>query len=160
VQGVVLRLIDEPAVANTKAIQVLVDPEPVMSAAQIALAEWLSTRNLVPIGAIIGLFLPPGLAQQADTLYEIRAATGAAQDQQTTSKIAQRLLDALHDRGALRGRQLDRLFAANEPTAQGAARIKPRQCCRQRRTTCSSAPRSWRRYLRCGGGGRQHRRPR
>ena len=78
VQGVVLRLIDEPAVADTRAIQSLVDREPVMTAAQITLAEWLSTRNLAPIGAIIGLFLPPGLAQQADTLYEIRSTPGAA----------------------------------------------------------------------------------
>ena len=111
VQGVVLRLIDEPAVADTRAIQSLVDLEPVMTAPQISLAEWLSTRNLSPIGAIIGLFLPPGLAQQADTLYEIRSTPGMPQAQAAGTKIGQRLLDALHARGALRGRQLDRLFA-------------------------------------------------
>jgi len=109
VQGVVLNLVAEPAVPETKAIMRLVDPEPVLTSAQISLAEWLASRTLAPIGAIIGLFLPPGLAQQADTLYEIRTTYSSEHDIEETTKVGQRLLDLLRERGPLRGRQIDRL---------------------------------------------------
>ncbi|MFH1183735.1 MAG: primosomal protein N' [Chloroflexota bacterium] len=121
VQGVVLSLVSEPAVQKTKAILQLADPEPVLNAAQISLAEWLASRTLAPIGAIIGLFLPPGLAQQADTLFEVRGSTGAGPDAPlgTKSKIGPRLIDLLRERGPLRGRQIDRLIPRVEwrPTA-------------------------------------------
>src|SRR5258708_21381699 len=71
-QGVVLRLIENPSVAQTKDIIELVDPEPVLTAAQLALAESLAESTLAPLAAIVELFFPPGLNQQAYTIYEIR----------------------------------------------------------------------------------------
>ena len=72
VQGVVLHFIDQPSIPQTKEIIELVDPEPVLTPAQIALAESLAKSTLSPLAAIIALFLPPGLSQQADLLFDIR----------------------------------------------------------------------------------------
>jgi primosomal protein N' (replication factor Y) len=112
VQGVVLDLVDQPAVAKTKEIVELVDPEPVLNAPQIALVQWMARANLSPMSAVIGLFLPPGIAQQADTVYELRDVAiqqGApARANAGEGKIESRLKELLRRRGALRGRQIDR----------------------------------------------------
>lgn len=104
VQAVVLALPAQPAVSKTKTILQLVDPVPALTPAQVGLAEWLAARSLSSISAIIGLFLPPGLARQADTLYELTPAPPGAAETQT----GRRLLQLLETRGPLRGRQIDR----------------------------------------------------
>ena len=107
VQGVVLALLDEPAVAETRPVQALVDPDPVLTSAQIALAAWLADRTFAPIGSIIGLFLPPGVSQQSDTLYSARLSEPSSPGAEP-NKVAARILRMLQDRGPLRGRQIDR----------------------------------------------------
>ncbi|MFH1524017.1 MAG: hypothetical protein ABIF04_03555, partial [Chloroflexota bacterium] len=109
VQGVVFRLIAEPSVSETKTILGLLDPQPILTAAQIALAQWLAEETLSPLAACIGLMLPVGLAQQADVLYTLTEdqeprAVGNGQP----STIYRRLVDLLKQRGPLRGRQIDR----------------------------------------------------
>jgi len=119
VQAVVLRFIEHPSVAQTKDIIELVDPDPVITSSQIALAESLAESTLAPLASVVGLFLPQGLSQQVDTRYEIRASTSDSQlpipNSRTSnielSSIAIRLLKLLQQRGALRGRQIDRHFA-------------------------------------------------
>lgn len=110
VQGVVLELVPEPAVAETKPVLDLLDPEPALTAAQIALARWLADETLSTLADCIGLMLPAGLNRQADTCYELRHpgafAGGAAQP----SGVEARLLKLLAERGRLRGRQVDRHF--------------------------------------------------
>jgi len=118
VQGVVLDLPDRPSVAETRAVLGLLDPAPVLTAVQLALARELSEATLSPLAEMIGLMLPPGLAQEADTLYTLnphspianplRSAPGTLRGPQ--SPIANRLLDLLGQRGNLRGRQIDRHF--------------------------------------------------
>src|SRR5258708_2637223 len=119
-QGVVLRLIENPSVVQTKDIIELVDPEPVLTAAQLALAESLAESTLAPLAAIVELFLPPGLNQQADTIYEIRESGigNSNPDAGASSRITgpgfrnspleSRIIALLHARGGLRGRQIDR----------------------------------------------------
>ncbi len=106
-QGVILRFIESPSVPEVKPLLSLLDPAPVLSAAQIALAESLSESNLAPLAAFIELMLPPGLSQQADTLYEVRESPGGASPV-PLSVLGARLVRLLTERGALRGRQLDR----------------------------------------------------
>jgi primosomal protein N' (replication factor Y) len=120
VQGVVLSGIDQPGVPKTKEVIALVDPEPVLTAAQIALAEWMAESTLGSIASIVGLFLPPGLSQQADTVFRIRESGFADQASQADGEskdakqdlrksiVVRRLLELLQQRGALRGRQIDR----------------------------------------------------
>ncbi len=117
VQGVVLRFIDTPSVAEPKSIIETLDPQPVLTAAQIALAEELARSTLSPIGAIVGLMLPPGLSQQGDVLYEMRTVDGGrwTEDGQRPTVndqgvVQSRLIKLLQERGSLRGRQIDRYF--------------------------------------------------
>src|SRR5918992_2248349 len=72
VQGVVFRFIDQPSVPEVKEIIELVDPAPVMTQAQIALAEAMAEATFSSLASIVGLFLPAGLSQEADTIYAIR----------------------------------------------------------------------------------------
>jgi primosomal protein N' (replication factor Y) len=107
VQGVVFALVDSPAVENTKSILDLLDPEPVLTAPQLALAGRMAEATLNPIAAIIGLMLPVGLSQQADVRYELR--TPNYQDKAST--VATRIVTLLKERGPLRGRQIDSHFS-------------------------------------------------
>jgi primosomal protein N' (replication factor Y) len=106
VQGVILRFIDQPSVPKVKEILELVDPAPVMTQAQIALAEALSEATHSSLASIVGLFLPVGLSQEADVNYQLRLTQYQDQD----SAIAARLIDLLKERGALRSRQIDTHF--------------------------------------------------
>jgi len=89
----------------------LLDPQPVLTVAQIALASQLAESTLNPLAAIINLMLPVGLAQQSDTLFEIRESRIENRSGSRISIIESRLLDLLQNRGALRGRQIDRHFS-------------------------------------------------
>ncbi len=109
-QGVVLRFVDQAAVAETKALLDLVDADPVLTPTQIALAEALADETLSPLSATIGLFLPPGLSQQADVLYSLRGNALPAE----SGAVQKRLWTLLHERGPLRGRQLDRHFGPQD----------------------------------------------
>lgn len=117
-QGVVLRFIDQPSVRDVKEVIELVDPEPVLTQAQISLAEAMAESTLAPLAAVVGLFLPVGLSQQVDTMYELRITNYESQiDSKSISPKTQRLtvedrlLNLLRTRGSLRGRQIDSHFA-------------------------------------------------
>jgi primosomal protein N' (replication factor Y) len=105
---VIFQLLERPTVAHTKPLLAVLDPEPVMTAVQIALAEAMAAETLAPLGAILGLFLPPGLGQQADTLYALVHGVEAVPEQ--AGQIQKRLLALLKSRGPLRSRQIDRHF--------------------------------------------------
>src|SRR5215216_4402550 len=110
VQGVVFRFIDQPSVQVVKEIAELVDPLPVLTQPQIALAEAMAESTLASLAAIVGLFLPIGISQEADVLYQ------TVDNRQSTIKdgqwsiVQRRLLDLLNERGPLRGRQIDSHF--------------------------------------------------
>ncbi len=108
-QGVVLELIVRPSVAETKPILELLDPLPVLTGCQIELARQLAVSSLNPLAAIIELMLPSGLGQQADVLYTLRNSQSEIRNQQSTTTQS-RLLKLLKEKGALRGRQIDRHF--------------------------------------------------
>ncbi len=117
-QGVILRFIDQPSVRDAKEVIELVDPEPVLTQAQIALAEAMAESTLAPLAAVVGLFLPVGLSQQVDTMYELRITNYESQiDSKSISPktqrltIEDRLMNLLRTRGSLRGRQIDSHFA-------------------------------------------------
>ncbi|MEX1072048.1 MAG: primosomal protein N' [Anaerolineales bacterium] len=106
VQGVVLRHVEDPEVAETKPIDSLLDEQPVLTSIQLQLAAYLAESTLAPLAACVSLMLPAGIGQQADVEY---ALTGAAEtDAKPLSKAQQLVLNELRERGALRGRQLER----------------------------------------------------
>ena len=111
VQGVILRFLDKPSVAVTKSVVDLLDPLPVLTPAQIALAERMAEQTLNPLAAMVGLILPSGLSQQADTEFGNRDwEMGVGESPIEFSKIQKRLLSLLQKCGSLRGRQIDRHF--------------------------------------------------
>ena len=73
VQGVVMELLDSPSVAETKSLESLLDPVPVLSVPQMELAKWMSAHYLQPLAAVIGMMLPTGLssASRHDIRYSI-----------------------------------------------------------------------------------------
>jgi len=106
VQGVVLRYIPLPEVPETKAVSRLIDPLPVLTPAQIELARILADSTLSHLSQLIDMMLPPGLGQQADSLYELELP-GPLESRDDLTDLQQRILGLLEQRGPLRGRQFD-----------------------------------------------------
>jgi len=116
-QGVVTRFVDIPEVADPKPVTALVDPIPVVTSQQLELAVWMADETLTPICQCIDLMLPPGLASQADTLYENISNDEILRGlDQTETRIMQQLIN----RGSLRLHQLER--AIPHVSLQGSLR--------------------------------------
>ena len=103
VQGIVVNLLDEPAVAETKDIEAIIESEPALTSHQLKLAEWMAEENLSTLPVCLDLMLPVGLSQHADVLLKLLPAESTAD----LTPVQQRILAALKKRGDLRGRQLD-----------------------------------------------------
>jgi primosomal protein N' (replication factor Y) len=110
VQGVVFRFIDQPSVSEVKEIIELLDPAPVMTQAQLALAEAMAESTFSSLASIVSLFLPAGLSQEADVLYRTVDHSPLTTNDGPSSVVQRRLLDLLTERGPLRGRQIDAHF--------------------------------------------------
>jgi primosomal protein N' (replication factor Y) len=108
VQGVVFRFVDQPEVPETKPVTSLLDPLAVLTPQQIRLAGELAESTLAPLAACIDAMIPPGLAQQADTLYQ--KSTPVFPVTHRLTPLQNRILKLLDERGPLRGRQLDSAF--------------------------------------------------
>ena len=123
VQGVVLSLLDATEWQETKPIKALLDEEPVLSEAQLLLARELADQTLSPLAACIQVMLPPGLSQQADTLFTLNSHAQLANP--AFSKIQQRMVNLFQERGPLRGRQLENAFPRIrwKPAALGLVKL-------------------------------------
>jgi len=109
VQGVVLQTVSVPSVPETKAVISLLDPEPVVTSQQITLAEYISEHSLTFLAPCLGMMLPPGLSQMADSLYQLTEAGKAwEEDKPPLTEAQARLWGLLKKRGPLRGRQITR----------------------------------------------------
>ena len=106
VQGVVLRYVDVPDVADTKPIEDVVDEKPVLTPNLMALADWMAYETLSSLGVCIDLMLPPGLSQRTDTLVQLINDDIDSEDVHF-SPIEKRIIRMLRKRGDLRGRQID-----------------------------------------------------
>lgn len=120
VQGVVIGLPATPPVARLNALESLLDPEPVLTPAQLSLAQWIADTYLAPVIDCLIMMLPPGLAKRADQLYTLNMNS-----LKLATPSQQSLVDLLQERGPLRGRQIDRAMprgedwrAAAEPLAR------------------------------------------
>ncbi len=108
VQGIILEMLGAPEVSETRPIHCLLDPLPVLTPRQIALAGVISHDNLTPLPACLALMLPPGLSQIADTLFSLQLEAGnGGETPESFTPMQQKILGLLKKRGALRGRQLD-----------------------------------------------------
>lgn len=123
VQGVVLREVSQPSVAETRAVLDLVDPLPVFTQAQIHLAEKLAQETLAPLADMIGMMLPPGLSQKAETEYSLLTIPDGV-DAGPVNETQRRVQALLARRGPLRTSQLAMAFPKSEwrPAARGLLR--------------------------------------
>ncbi len=106
-QGIIINFSDSSPVAETKPIVALVESEPVVTRWQIDLAFWLSETYLAPVNGCLRLMLPPGLTRWADITVDINPYWEEG-DRLTEGQA--RMTALLREKGALRGRQLSRLF--------------------------------------------------
>ncbi len=107
VHGVVVAEVTTPEVPVTKPVTAIVDPEAVLTPAQIALARHLARTTLAPLSACVALMLPPGVAQRAEREYAL-APEAPAEPPADLGPVARRLWALLRQRGPLRSRQIDR----------------------------------------------------
>lgn len=106
-QGIVIELLDEPAVAQPKFIEALIDDLPVVGQNQMRLAHWLAEENLETLSACLDLMLPPGMSQHTDILLHL---VREPDDPSSLTPFQLRLINLLKKRGDLRGRQVDAAF--------------------------------------------------
>jgi primosomal protein N' (replication factor Y) len=102
--GIVVRLSDRSPVPETRPVESLVDPQPVLTPEQIALAGWMRDEYLASLHECLDLLLPPGMVGHADLKV---ALSGKVPDGAANTDAQARLLALLQRRGPLRGSQLD-----------------------------------------------------
>ncbi len=118
VAGIVVGLSDTSPVPQTKPILARLDPDPVLTPQQIALARWLSEMTLAPFGACLWLMLPAGITRSGDKLYTLVETLTPDPSIDLTPQpplrphgegesVAGRVIELLRERGALRGGQID-----------------------------------------------------
>lgn len=113
VQGIIIEFPTTPEVPQTKAIQKILDPLPVVTPLQIQLAEGISRETLSPLGATLHTMLPAGLRVKVDSEFQLSARSLALLEAgdpllAELTPAQTHLLDLLTIRGPLRGRQIDR----------------------------------------------------
>ena len=108
VQGIVFRFVEQPEVPETKPVTSLLDPQAVLTPEQVRLAAELAESTLAPLAACIDAMIPPGLAQQADTLYQ--KSNPLIPVSHPLTSLQNRILKLFDERGPMRGRQLDNAF--------------------------------------------------
>jgi primosomal protein N' (replication factor Y) len=121
VQGIVLQLLEQAVVSETKPVEELIDPVPVINHQQMELARWLGMQTKTPLIDCLTLMLPPGLSQIADSEYDL-----IQRQYEAKNSTEERLIKLLARRGKLRGRQIERALsrlqwrsAANSLVRQG-----------------------------------------
>ncbi|MCP4539044.1 MAG: primosomal protein N' [Chloroflexi bacterium] len=107
--GLVVTLADESPIPEieTRPIESLVDPTPVLTPTQIALARWMSFEYLTPLWRCLTLMLPPGVVGHADVQVEL---AGDVEPRDIRTEPQGQLVTVLDAKGTLIGRQLDRLL--------------------------------------------------
>lgn len=74
-QGIVLELTEQPAVAQTRDIAGIIDEKPFLSQSQLSLARWISDYYISPLFSAIALMLPPAFERRVLTFLETKSST-------------------------------------------------------------------------------------
>ncbi len=112
-QGIVMEVAAVPQVAETKAILQPVEPAPLLDAAALSLAQWLSRYYLCSLFDAAALFLPPGF--KAHALSRLRPAAvpadaAALVRRQDQTRAA---LQTLAEKGVLTEAEFTKLLGRN-----------------------------------------------
>lgn len=97
--AIVVGLSETSPVDETKPIAEILDPEPVVNAAQIGLARWLSQETLAPLALCVRHFLPPGSGRKSE--FILKPASPAPQPLPDLNAPEQILLNYLRQHGSV-----------------------------------------------------------
>lgn len=100
--GLVISLSSIPSVPDTRPIERVLDPEPVLNDTLLHLAEWMARETLAPLHRCAALMLPPGMRPQA----YLRLTPLVDHLPDNLPGGAADLLQLLLDRGALNSNQV------------------------------------------------------
>lgn len=106
VQAVVTAFIDTPSVVKTRPILELLYNQPVITAEQLELVEWIARETLSDLSSCLALMLPSGVSQMADSHYRV---IDIPQDY-PLSPLQRSITSILIEKGGLNGRQLEVRF--------------------------------------------------
>jgi primosomal protein N' (replication factor Y) len=113
-QGIVVGLTDKAPVSETKDIEEIIDPEPVLSPVQIELARWISSYYLAPLIDCLRLMLPPGLERRAVLTIELSESANQRISENLTRE--QRVvIEFLRQKGRQRVKDLARSLKMDDP---------------------------------------------
>jgi primosomal protein N' (replication factor Y) len=99
--GIVIGLTSEKPPFTTKPVLELLDPRPVLTPAQLHLAEWLAEQTLTPVGQCLWLMLPPGFSPRGGYIYRLLDENALGRD-----TAERRIISLLYSRGALNTDQM------------------------------------------------------
>ncbi len=106
VQGVIVELLETSVVESTKDVLGLIDPDPVLTQAQIKFAKTIEETFYCTYSQAIELMVPAGLSQQADILITLTGKTNG----QSLSQLELKMVEQIQKKGSVRGRQMDSAF--------------------------------------------------
>ncbi|MHB0875377.1 MAG: replication restart helicase PriA [Anaerolineae bacterium] len=114
--GIVVALDSTPPDVEIRPIADLIDVRPVLSAAQLALARWISDRYLASLYECLGLFLPPGASPRTETVYALRDV-----DAPRLTPSQRDLVALLREEGPLTLAQIEKRLIARAQAEAGRA---------------------------------------
>ena len=148
--GIVIGFSDKTDIPVTKPVIEVLDPQPVLNAAALKLAQWLSETCLSPIGACVWLFLPPGFTGRSDRQFSfIKDSLPREEAQQAgmpgapaanASSLERQLLQYLRERGPRRLRQLKSAFP-KRPVADALRELEAEDMIRSQSVLAPAAAR-------------------
>ncbi len=104
-QGLVIALDDESPVKETREISSLLFDEPVLSARQLELGQWMSEYYLTPLIECLRLMLPPGMLRRPRTVFRLHPQAVIPKDLPDDQRA---VIELLHRYPALSPNQIAR----------------------------------------------------
>ncbi|HEY8766131.1 MAG TPA: primosomal protein N' [Dehalococcoidia bacterium] len=105
-QGIVMEVTDEPAFAEARDIEGLIEERPLVSPERLALARWLAAYYLAPLFDCVSLMLPAGFKRKPLTF--VRRAFWAPDSTADDLPGERAVLEVLGDRGEMNVDELKR----------------------------------------------------
>ena len=110
VTGVVLELLRETVVRETKAILASLDERPIFDSALLQLSQWVAQYYLATLGEVFGTLLPPSLRRETQRTIILKPGAFAV-----SNVLEKRILDRLgQSRGKISVKRLTREMAAGD----------------------------------------------
>lgn len=138
-----MELADEPEVAETKDILSLIDPAPVVSAAQVLLARWMSDHYMAALFDCLSLMLPPGMERKVLTVF----FPGEADLRSALAERDMAVLAYVRERPGASARDIERLVGRQAASRIIAALVKKGLVVRMHELEAPSVRAKQRRYL-------------